>query len=180
MICAFGQDVDGIEDPGKAKGMVGKTTDSTRSGSCHELFPRHRQRRFFGEGLKAYMALVGDGRGGVFCANSLARPEEWPNMAQEKVTLNTFDVVLTNPPFGNKIVVKGSPILSQYELAYQWKHDKKTKEFARTSRLPDDQPPQLLFWSVAFNCLKTAGGSELSCPRACWEILPMSTSLLTC
>ena len=48
------------------------------------------------------MALVGDGRGGIFCANSLANPADWPSAMNEKIALGKFDVVLTNPPFGEK------------------------------------------------------------------------------
>jgi type I restriction enzyme M protein len=62
---------------------------------------------FLAKVCKAYMALVGDGRGGIFCANSLHQPEEWPSVMGETIQLNRFDVVLTNPPFGKNIVVKG-------------------------------------------------------------------------
>ena len=59
------------------------------------------------------MALIGDGRGGIFCANSLGRSEEWPQALRDKINLGQFNVVMTNPPFGAKIIVKGPGVLSQ-------------------------------------------------------------------
>ncbi len=87
-------------------------------------------------------------------------------LAQEKIHLGTFDVALTNPPFGSKIVVKGAPLLSQFELAYNWKQDKKTKEFERTSTLPDDHPPQLLFLERCLQLLKEGGRLGIVLPES--------------
>ena len=60
---------------------------------------------FLAKVSKAHMALIGDGRGRVFCENSLLPPTEWHQVTQSKIKLGTFDVVLTNPPFGSKIRV---------------------------------------------------------------------------
>src|SRR5439155_5705882 len=46
---------------------------------------------------KAYMAIVGDGRGGIFCEDSLNEPQHWRDDARSKIKLSCFDVVLTNP-----------------------------------------------------------------------------------
>jgi type I restriction enzyme M protein len=54
---------------------------------------------------KAYMAIVGDGRGGIFCEDSLNDPHLWRPDARSQIPLGQFDVVLTNPPFGSKIKV---------------------------------------------------------------------------
>ena len=91
------------------------------------------------------MALIGDGRGGVFCANSLGPPQDWQHALNDKIKLGQFHVVMTNPPFGAKIVVKGAPILSQYDLAFQWKRNKETQVWEKSTTLPEDRPPQILF-----------------------------------
>ena len=72
--------------------------------------------QFLAKVCKAYMALIGDGRGGVFCENTLERLTSWSDAMQQKIKPGNFDVVLTNPPFGKKIVVKGEAILSQFDL----------------------------------------------------------------
>jgi type I restriction enzyme M protein len=72
----------------------------------------------------AQMNLVmhGDGSTNVFHANSLLPPGEWPseppNDVVHHVQPGTFDVILTNPPFGSKIPVDDPHILAQFELAH--------------------------------------------------------------
>ncbi len=121
---------------------------------------------FLARVCKAYMALIGDGRGGVFCANSLAKPEEWPAAVREKVKLGTFDVVLTNPPFGAKIVVKGKPVLSQYRLAHKWKQDRETGEWEETAKLPEKRPPQIVFLERCLQLLKPGGRLGIVLPES--------------
>jgi type I restriction enzyme M protein len=121
---------------------------------------------FLAKVCKAYMALVGDGRGGVFCANSLSREDDWHPVLKDKITLGQFDVVLTNPPFGRKIVVKGAPILSQFDLGHKWVRAKQTKEMEKTSKLHDDQPPQILFLERCLQFLKPGGRLGIVLPEA--------------
>ncbi len=121
---------------------------------------------FLSKVCKAYMALVGDGRGGVFCANSLSRPEEWHPVMLDKIGLGQFDIVLTNPPFGNKIVVKGKSILSQFDLGYKWKKNKEADSFEKTGKLHDKQPPQLLFLERCLQLLKDGGRLGIIMPES--------------
>ncbi|RYF98177.1 MAG: restriction endonuclease subunit M, partial [Chitinophagaceae bacterium] len=75
---------------------------------------------FLSKIAKAYMAIIGDGKGGIFCDNSLKSPGDWKNATNQKIRLDSFDVVLTNPPFGKEIKVTGEEMLRQYNLAYKW------------------------------------------------------------
>jgi len=121
---------------------------------------------FLAKVCKAYMALIGDGRGGVFCRNTLEPVDTWPEAMQTKIRPGMFDVILTNPPFGKKIVVKGEPILSQFDLGYKWKRDKETKGLAKTATLHDDQPPQILFLERCLQLLKPGGRLGIVLPEA--------------
>jgi len=121
---------------------------------------------FLAKVCKAYMALVGDGRGGVFCRNSLEPVSTWPEIMREKIKPGTFDVILTNPPFGRKIVVKGEAILSQFDLGYRWKRDKESKTLVKTASLHDDQPPQILFLERCLQLLKPGGRLGIVLPEA--------------
>jgi len=121
---------------------------------------------FLAKVTKAYMAIIGDGRGGVFCDNSLLKPEEWHHNTREAIKLNAFDVVLTNPPFGTKIPIKGEHILSQYDLGFKWKKDKKTGRVEKTSTLHEDQPPQILFLERCLQFLKPGGRLGMVLPEA--------------
>ena len=121
---------------------------------------------FLAKVCKAYMALIGDGRGGVFCENSLLPPEEWHAVTQSKVQLESFDVVLTNPPFGAKIPIKGMAVLSQYQLGHKWDRDKTDKEPRCTTHLEDKRPPQILFLERCLQLLKPHGRMGIVLPES--------------
>lgn len=121
---------------------------------------------FLAKVCKAYMALIGDGRGGVFCENSLLPPAEWHPVAQAKVRLGTFDVLMTNPPFGAKIPIKGATVLSQYELGYKWGRDKATREPVQTTQLEDKRSPQILFLERCLQLLKPGGRMGIVLPES--------------
>jgi type I restriction enzyme M protein len=121
---------------------------------------------FLAKVCKAYMALIGDGRGGVFCENSLNPPSEWSAAAQSKIVLGTFDVVLTNPPFGAKIPVKGAAILSQFDLGFKWERDKATKAPAKSTTLMESRPPQIVFLERCLQLLKPGGRMGIVLPES--------------
>lgn len=54
---------------------------------------------------KAYMAILGDGKAGIFIEDSLNK-KYWSENAKAKVRNDYFDYVLTNPPFGKDVKVK--------------------------------------------------------------------------
>src|SRR4051812_48574677 len=77
-----------------------------------------------GQIVKAYMTLIGDGTSGIFCEDSLENPQNWKEKTKQNVNLGKFDILLTNPPFGSKIPVRGEEKLKQFELGHKWKQDK--------------------------------------------------------
>jgi len=116
---------------------------------------------------KAYMAIIGDGRGGIFCEDSLDDPTNWRADAREGVPLGTFDIVITNPPFGSKIKVTGTHKLSQYDLGFKWKLGrKKGDDWVKTGELLPDQPPQLLFIERCIQLLKPGGRMAIVLPES--------------
>lgn len=117
---------------------------------------------FVAKVTKAYMAIIGDGRGGIFCENSLEHPKEWSNKCQDKIDLGKFDVVLTNPPFGSKIPVKEEKILKQFSFGHKWTFDKKEKKWELQSVLNNKGAkggvePQILFIERCLQLLKIGG-----------------------
>lgn len=74
---------------------------------------------------KSYMAILGDGKGGIYREDTLDLPEKWQQQTQNEIKLNSFDILLANPPFGKNIKVEGKEKLSQFSLAK--KTDKKGK-----------------------------------------------------
>lgn len=114
---------------------------------------------------KAYMAIVGDGRGGIFCSDSLVNPVEWTALMRERINLGAFDVLLTNPPFGSKIPITDKSLLEQYELGFRWKKDKQTGEWVRTDRVLDKQVPQILFIERCLQLLRPGGRMAIVLPE---------------
>ncbi len=109
---------------------------------------------------KMNMVMNNDGSGNILQTNSLLPPHEWTddfrsNLAEaleiDKTsirnykTIEFFDVIVTNPPFGSKIPIKDKSILEQYELAHIWENDKKTNTWTMTERLQASVPPEILF-----------------------------------
>ncbi len=155
-----------LKEDGKKKGWSERQLIKREVEVATDCFRGIDKDAFLARVTKAYMALIGDGRGGVFCANSLSIPDDWPSAAKEKIQLGSFDVVLTNPPFGKKIVVKGAPVLSQYNFGYKWKKNKETKRQEKTSTLHEDQPPQILFLERCLQLLKVGGRMGIVLPEA--------------
>lgn len=118
---------------------------------------------FLSKIAKSYMAIMGDGKGGVFCEDSLERPENWSQKAQQKIDLGKFDVVLTNPPFGAKIPVTGEDKLNQYELAHKWKNKKGTNDWEKM-KLAEKEAPQILFIERCYQLLKYGGRMAIVLP----------------
>ena len=89
------------------------------------------------------MVMNNDGRGGLFCANSLLKPSAWPKAVQQIIELGSMDIVMTNPPFGTKIKIEGQDILDQYDLAHVW--HKENGKWVMDGALRNAMPPEILF-----------------------------------
>ena len=111
---------------------------------------------FLSKVAKAYMAILGDGRGGVFCENSLIEASEWGKKTQSSVETEAFDVVITNPPFGQKLAIDSAEVLKNYDLGHRWSLDSKDGIFTRGALL-EKQPPQILFIERCLQLLKPGG-----------------------
>ena len=107
---------------------------------------------------KSYMAILGDGKGGIFCEDSLEKPFNWKSLTQQNIKLNTFSISFSNPPFGKDIKVTGKEKLSQFELAK--KIDSKGKE-----KLLDEANVSTLFLERNLQLLKSGGKLAIILPE---------------
>jgi type I restriction enzyme M protein len=105
----------------------------------------------------AQMNLVmhGDGSTNVYHANSLLPPGEWTGEVAEHVKLNSFDIILTNPPFGSKIPIDDPHILARFELS--------TFEMENGARRAS-MPPEQLFIERCLQLLKPGGRLAIVLP----------------
>lgn len=123
--------------------------------------------RFLAKVTKAYMAIIGDGRSGVYCDNSLVSPSTWDPVMHSEIKLEAFDAVVTNPPFGTKIPVKGREILRQFDLGHKFVRSKDDKSRLVVSPVVEEsRPPQLLFIERCLDFLKPGGRLAIVLPES--------------
>ena len=134
---------------------------------------------------KIYLTLIGDSDYSVFCENSLDLPDNWGKKTQSEIRSNSFDIILTNPPFGAKIPVVGDDVLAQYDLGYNWK--KYDKDWKKTNLILEKQPPQILFIERCMQLLKDGGRMGIVLPegifgnpseRYIWEYILQNASII--
>ena len=102
------------------------------------------------------LVMHGDGSVNVFQGDSLAAPGEWEDEgARQKIKQDSFDVVMTNPPFGGQARVDDPHTLSRYELP--------ALETKDTRRL---MPAEQLFVEGALKYVKHGGYLAIVLPRS--------------
>jgi type I restriction enzyme M protein len=141
---------------------------------------------FLSKLAKIYLTLLGESKYHVFCENSLENPTKWNEETQKHIKPGTFDLVLTNPPFGAKIPVIGADLLKQYELAHYWNNNKGS--WTITNNLREKQPPQILFIERIIQLLKVGGRAGIILPegifgnpsdRYIWQYIKKYASIIS-
>ncbi len=118
---------------------------------------------FLSKITKVYMALLGDGKGGIFCEDSLSPPREWKSSAKSHIALNKYDILLTNPPFGRDIKITGHEKLQQFELAHKWITE--GSSYKPSSNLSSSVRPEVLFIERSLQLLKPGGVMAIVLPE---------------
>lgn len=131
--------------------------------NVHERLREYAANQVFGADFDPFlirasqmnMVMAGDGRGHLYHINSLEFPYgHLPDRAkaEKEIKLGTFDVVMTNPPFGSDIPITDKKILENYELAHSWESDGEGG-YRKTGMLKSSVAPEILFIE---RCLKWA------------------------
>lgn len=92
----------------------------------------------------------------IYCADSLA----WSTTAGEDLELDnaeSYDVVLTNPPFGKRIVSASKSTQRLFDLGYQWVMNRNRNRYEKTNKLLRSVPPQVLFVEKCLDLLRPNG-----------------------
>lgn len=121
---------------------------------------------FLSKTTKTYMAILGDGRGGIYCENSLDSPNNWSFQAQNAIGLQTFNIVLTNPPYGSKLKIDDYLILSQYKLGHKWTNSTSEVSSEQTEKVLSEQTPQILFIERCLELLLPGGKLGIVVPES--------------
>jgi len=110
---------------------------------------------FLSKVAKAYMIILGDGKSGIKSEDSLNLPKNWNPETNAIIKLGMFDIVITNPPFGAKIPVKGKEKLSQFDLCHNWEMSK--DGIWSKGKVLESQSPQIAFIDRCLDFLKEGG-----------------------
>ncbi|WP_426336643.1 N-6 DNA methylase [Pseudoduganella sp. R-31] len=136
---------------------------------------------------KMNMVMNNDGSGNMLHADSLLPPYMWSAEFRSQLIgainssevdpsqhvndlvswqdLAHFDIIVTNPPFGSKIVIKDTSILEQFELGHIWEKPKsKGDSWIKTTRLQGGVPPEQLFVERCIQLLKPGGRMAIVLP----------------
>lgn len=129
---------------------------------------------------KMNMVMNNDGSGNILHSDSLLPPHEWSSEFKDSLVralgddaglitshknIGFFDTILTNPPFGSKIVVDDRTVLDQYDLARIW--EKPTAErpyWLKSERFQSGVPPEQLFIERCVQLLKPGGRMAIVLP----------------
>jgi type I restriction enzyme M protein len=132
---------------------------------------------------KMNMVMNNDGSGNIYRNDSLLPPHEWEpdlkiqlaaalkidaNSIKNANTIEFFDVIVTNPPFGSKIPVKDSHILEQFQIGYIWRNEQYDTSgqtgWAISSDFQSSAPPEQLFIERCLQFLKPGGRLAIVLP----------------
>lgn len=156
-----------LEAEGKRKRWSPDVLATKKRETAMRCFRGMDKDSFLTRVTKAYMAIIGDGRGGIFCEDSLDEPKNWRGETQALIVPGSFDCILTNPPFGSKIKVTGTHKLAQYDLGHKWKLSREEGgDWEMTETLHTDQPPQVLFIERCMQLLKDDGRLAMVLPES--------------
>lgn len=113
---------------------------------------------------RIHVALQFGATPAVVCADSLG-----PIAALEKSlgrSAGEHDVVLTNPPFGAKIVAVAQERRAEFELAFRWRKVESNGRYERSSTLISNPPPQTLFLERCVALLREGGRLGIVLPES--------------
>jgi len=153
----------GIDHSGKSYGWSESAIAEEKQAAAIKNFSGLEKDDFLSKVAKAYMAILGDGKGGIFCEDSLDEPKNWKPKTRQHIALGKYDLILTNPPFGKDIKITGDKKLQQYELAHKW--ETKDGVLLKTNKKRDEQQPDILFIERCLQLLKDGGRMGIILPE---------------
>lgn len=122
--------------------------------------------RYLANLASSHLSVVTLSPANMYCADSLAWASEEGGDFPLDDQVGTFDVVLTNPPFGAHIVAVSPAIQKNFELGYKWRLDAKKKRFVKTNELQTSVPPQVLFIERCLSLVRPGGRIGMVVPES--------------
>lgn len=83
-----------IEEKGKMYNWPDSEIEAEKIAKANINIRGIEKDRFLSKIAKAYMVIIGDGKGGIFCEDSLEKTNNWASKTQSSIQLGTFDIRL--------------------------------------------------------------------------------------
>jgi len=115
---------------------------------------------------RIHLALLGADHTRIFNSDSIATHNGGKLPSMSLPAEGEYDVVLTNPPFGARIVSALPTIAAKYELARKWKFDRVSGHWYATREMATRVPPQVLFLEKCVRLLRPGGRCGMVVPES--------------
>ncbi|WP_064774416.1 N-6 DNA methylase [Neomoorella mulderi] len=113
-----------------------------------------------------HLALQFDTLFPISCTDSLVWKGNGFEKSATKALMGKFTLVLTNPPFGSKIVALSNDARNSFELAHRWRFSKSTGRYQKQNILAKNTPPQVLFVERCISLLAPGGRLGIVLPES--------------
>ena len=115
---------------------------------------------------RLHVSLLTRGHPRIVCGDSLAFRSADASLERIMPFQAEYDVVLTNPPFGTKIVAAAADVLRTFTLARRWRFDTADGSWKPTATVKKRVPPQVLFVERCLSLLRPGGRLGLVLPES--------------
>jgi type I restriction enzyme M protein len=112
-----------------------------------------------------HIALLTGGQPTIINGDSISL-QNGPKNIHEYLPKRGVDVILTNPPFGARIVAAAPNVLKTFDLAHKWVKDLKTGSLRPSEKIQSNVPPQVLFVERCLTFLKPGGRLGMVLPES--------------
>lgn len=114
---------------------------------------------------KAHIALLTGGHPTIINGDSITLQNGQKGI-REYLPHDGVDVILTNPPFGVRIVSGSPDVLKTFDLARKWVKNPKTGLLGPSDKVQSNVPPQVLFVERCLSLLKPSGRLGMVLPES--------------
>ena len=120
--------------------------------------------RYVANLARLHVSLLSGGHANVICGDSLALTTETGGELDKSIPVSCYDVVLTNPPFGAKIVAASPSVLRGFDLARRWRV--RNGQLRPAGEVRSKVPPQVLFVERCCSLLREGGRLGMVIPES--------------
>ena len=122
--------------------------------------------RYLANLARVHVSLLTKGHASIHCADSLSLLTDDGNPLSDSMPIGEYDALVTNPPFGVKIVAANKETLRTLELGHKWEFDKKEDEWKPSSVVRPQVPPQVLFIERCISLVRDGGRIGIVLPES--------------